>query len=62
MLLAERRPLNMRPRLPTAVRLNALSGVRWNKVGWERESRQTKGGGLKGIEMTKEAGLFGMGL
>lgn len=28
----------------------------------ERESGKTEGGGLKGIEMTEEAGLHGMGL
>lgn len=68
---AERKPthnwftLNLRPGLPTAFRLNAPSGVRWNKWderggqrGREREEKQRRGG-LKGVELTVEAGLHG---
>lgn len=48
-------------RLPTAIQLNAPSGVRWNK--WDGrgrwDGRKTQGGGLKGAEMAEEAGLLG---
>lgn len=51
-------------RLPTALRLNAPSGVRWNK--WDGrgqwDSRKTEGGGLKGVEMVGEAGSRDRGL
>lgn len=68
-LLSQTHNVNLGPRPPRAFRLNAPSGVRWNKWDgrggqWERERERGKpeGGGLKAVEMTEEAGLHGRGL